>query len=256
MKLQALQEDFQAKLLMQVYEGADWVAASTGNLSAQERIGIYHNAYRVRLIDVLRENFEHTAIYLGDEWFYRLAREFVEAHPSGDHNISYYGEGFPRFLATRLPNDLDVAELAELDWHLRRAFDGSDSEVMTLEDLQRLMTEGAGELCLRFVPTTTLVTHHHNTIEIWHAIDSDREPPMAQQLEKPVDVLLWRKAHSPHFRSLSATETCATRRLFDDGDVNRMGEHLLAKFPNENVAELIGQFLQRWIAEEVLARDS
>ena len=253
MKLQALQEDFQARLLAQRCEGADWVAASCRDLSSDQRVGIYHNAYRVRLLEVVRENFEHTATYLGDEWFYRLAGQFVEQHPSGDHNIAFYGEDFSVFLANALPNDLDVAELAELDWHLRRAFDGADSAAMALDDLQRLMTEGAGDVSLRFVPTTAMVTHHHNTLEIWHAIDSDREPPTAKPLEKPVDILLWRKGYSPHFRSLSAPEALAVRCLLDDGDLNRMGEHLLAQFPDENVVELIGHFLQRWIAEEALA---
>lgn len=252
MKLQALQEDFQALLLTEQCQGAAWVAASTGNLSSSERIGIYHNAYRVRLIEVLRENFEHTAVYLGDDWFYLLARSYVEQHPSDDHNISHYGARFADFLAGVLPNDRDVAELAEMDWRLRRAFDGSDSASMTLEDLQQLSAAGFASPPIAFVPTTSIVRHHYNTLDIWHAIDSDGEPPTSVELDQPVDILIWRKGHSPHFRSLSAQESFAIERLLNGDELDRMAQELASLFPDDNVALLIGQFLQRWIADETL----
>lgn len=254
MSLAELQADFQKILLSAESRGADWVAESRQHLSSKQRIDIYHNAYRVRLIDILYDTFAHTAAYLGDDWFQSLAASYVEANVSKHRNIGLYGKAFSDHLAEQLPNDLEVAELAHMDWTLRRTFDGADAEVVTKSALE--LQVGSGERINAFlpVPTLSISTQNFNTLDIWHAINSDETPPVVQRLSGPVHILIWRKGHSPHFRSLSEIEAAAVNYLFMSYDFETIGEALYRDFPDTDVITEFGIIIARWLEDELLTQ--
>lgn len=251
MNLRELQIDFQRALFDTECQGAEWISESARGLSARDRLDIYYNAYRLRLIDVLMDTFEHTAIYLGDDWFNKLAANYVQSHHSTHTNIGLYGREFPAFLAEQLPEDKEISELALMDWKLRRAFDGADSTVMTQLDLQQLASEGES-IRLQPVPTLTTCTQHFNTLDIWHAINQDQTPPAVEQLAEPIDMLIWRKGHSPHFRSLAKLESAAIARVCSEGTLEDIGAALEQDFPDVDVATEFGVMLHRWLDDEIL----
>lgn len=256
MNLQALQSDFQNIVLGAECRGADWVSQSTHSLSSQQRLAIYHNAYRVRLIDVLLDTFEHTAVYLGDDWFEQLARDYVQNHHSVHNNIGQYGEAFPAYLATQLPNDLEVAELAHMDWTLRRAFDGADSSVMTQAHLQQIANGQRTLERLQAVATLSLSTQRFNTLDIWQAINQEEEQaPAVKKLAEPVTLMVWRKGHSPHFQSLPSVEAAAVARLLDGTTLEAIGEVIAQAQPEADAANELGLMLHRWIDEQMLTLD-
>jgi len=252
MNLRELQIDFQRALFDTECNGADWISESARGLSARNRLDIYYNAYRLRLIDVLLDTFEHTAIYLGDDWFNQLAADYVQSHHSTYTNIGLYGREFPQFLVEQLPQDKEVSELALMDWKLRRAFDGADSAVMTLEDLQHLASDETG-IRLQAVPTLTLCTQHFNTLDIWHAINQEQTPPVVEGLLQPIDILIWRKGHSPHFRSLAKIESAAIACLCSGETLDAIGATLEKDFPDVDVATEFGVMLHRWLDDEIIS---
>ena len=252
MKLAELQNDFQRALFDAECKGADWISESARGLTARERLDVYYNAYRFRLADVLLDTFEHTAIYLGDDWFNQLAMDYVQTHPSTYKNIGLYGKDFPGFLGEQLPDDKEVAEIAMMDWKLRRAFDGADSAVMTMEDLQQLASEETS-FSFQPVPTLTTVTQEFNSLEIWNAIDQDETPPVVTRLPEAVDVLIWRKGHSPHFRSLSKIESAAIASLSSEDSLEDIGAALENDFPGVDVATEFGVMLHRWLDDEIIS---
>jgi len=251
MNLSELQSDFQRALFDTECKGADWISESARGLSARDRLDVYYNAYRLRLIDVLMDTFEHTAIYLGDDWFNQLAADFVQSHHSTYKNIGLYGREFPDFLAKQLPDDMEVSELALMDWKLRRAFDGADSAVMTQDDLQQLASEGT---CIRLqaVPTLTTCTQQFNTLDIWHGINQEETPPTVEQLPEPIELLIWRKGYSPHFRSLSKIESAAIVCVRSGETLDTIGATLEKEFPEADVATEFGVMLHRWLDDEII----
>lgn len=253
MNLNTLQVEFQNILLSAECSGADWIADSKITLSPQQRMGIYHNAYRVRLVEVLLDNFEHTAMYLGEEWFYKLANTFVQLHASTHHNIAEYGYQFPDFLAKQLPKDQEVSELALMDWRLRRAFDGFDSNTLSNHVLQKQVETHGADTRLSPVPTLSAVTHYFNTLDIWQAVNSEEAAPTVEYLKTPVDILIWRKGHSPHFRTLTQIESAAISYLRSGDTLEQIGESLTKEFPDADVTNEFGMMLQRWVSDEVLA---
>lgn len=252
MKLAELQTTFQHALFDADCNEADWIKGSARGLSSRERLDVYHNAYRLRLIDVLLDTFEHTAIYLGDDWFDQLAADYVQTHHSTYTNIGLYGREFPDFLAERLADDKEISELALMDWKLRRAFDGADSAVMTQDNLQQLASERTS-IRLQAVPTLTSCMQHFNTLDIWHAINQEQTPPVVEQLPEAVELLIWRKGHSPHFRSLSEIESAAIACIRSGETLDAIGSALEKDFPGADVATEFGVMLHRWLDDEIIS---
>ena len=119
MSLDRLQKDFRDYLL----DRSDRIAAEVAGDMA-----VYHHAYRAQLLGTLRDTFEKSWSWMGDEAFDKAAYAHIEAHPPSSWTLTVYGAGFDRSLAELHPNDPEIAELAWLEWHLRRAFDGPDSD--------------------------------------------------------------------------------------------------------------------------------
>ena len=253
MNLRQLQTSFQNVILSQDCTDVDWVKTSARALSSGDRLNIYHNAYRFRLADVLFDTFEHTAIYLGSDWFNQLALSYVQSHHSNCPNIGLYGKEFPEFLAEQLADDSEVSEIAEMDWKLRRAFDGIDSSVMTPDSLPRLAAENSESLYFEFVPTLSVTRQYYNTLDIWHAIDEDRVPPTVKRLDQSVDILIWRKGNSPHFRSLAPIEASAISAVYSGDSLDAVGTKLQEEFPGMDVATEFGVMLSRWLEDQIIS---
>lgn len=253
MNLLEMLSDFQKILLDPSCPEPAWARQHPVGPQARERMRIYHNAYRVRLVDVLRDTFEHTAVYLGNDWFDQQAQRYVERVQSIHSNIGQYGHQFADYLATEYPNDPDIAELANMDWTLRRAFDGPDSAVMTTADLQELSREGGDAARLTPVPTMRLVRQQYNTLAIWQAIDNDEHPPAARRLPIAVDILCWRREHAPHYRSVRPFEAQALTNLAAGQSLQAIGAALRATHPDADVATEFGTLLMQWLDEELLA---
>jgi len=178
---------------------------------------------------------------------------YVQNNGSVHNNISLYGANFANHLLEQLPEDKEVAELAHMDWTLRRAFDGKNSKVVTQEILQEALASESEELTLLPVPTLSVSKQEYNTLDIWHAINHEQVPPEAKLLDEPIHVLTWRKEYSPHFRSLSATEALAIERLRAGDSLDEIGEALTQGFPENDIATEFGLIIARWLEDELLA---
>lgn len=261
--LQSLQHHFQQHVLGQPSEIAAAVAG--GGIGVPRRLAIYHHAYRARLRDTLRDTFGHTATYVGDDRFDAAALEYIEHHPSTDASLRGYGESFAAWLVHRFagaeaeadadadPNAAEIGELARLDWALRRAFDGADAEVLTLAALGALPADAWAHVGFVFQPTFERLRLHFNTLALWQALDDDRAPPPALALAEPGELLVWRRGHEPHFRSLGALESAALDHLQAGLSFAATCERLGERFAGCDVAVEAGTLLRRWVDEALLS---
>jgi hypothetical protein len=137
-------------------------------------LAVYHHAYRAQLLACLRDTFEKTWSWLGDDPFEDAARAHIEAHPPHSWTLNLYGEGFDATLARLHPDDAEIAELAWLEWTLRRAFDGQDADPI---DRARLAEIDWDNAVLHLVPTLRLGTVTTNCAAIWAALSEEQPPP-------------------------------------------------------------------------------
>lgn len=250
-ELETLQASFAEAVIDgdQHFEAAVQQANGQG-LPAAQRVAIYAHAYRARLIDTLADSFAHTQTYVGEAAFHELALAYVEAHTPHAYSLRWYGQSFPAWLMQTHPQDPDVAELAELDWALRAAFDSADAAPLAPADLAGLTPEDWARVGFVLHPAFTLLEQRHNTVALWHALDQQQAPPAAQALAQASALLVWRRGHKPHFRTLADDEAAALRSLHVGASFAQVCEELAAV--SEHAAAQAGRWLRRWLDEELL----
>ena len=223
-----------------------------GRISVDHRLHIYHNAYRVRLLENLQDAYEKTWAYLGDETFESTALTFIEANPPQHRNLRWHGAEFPQFLAEQFPQDADIAELALIDWQLRHAFDGPNATPLPLTDLAGLSPEDWETVGFKFAPTFFIAPLRYNTVSIWHALDQEQVPPTAEALPEPSWLLIWRKGWQPHFRTLAAVEHAALTQLHAGASFAQVCAALNEQFSDQEAASVAAEGLRTWLQDELI----
>lgn len=251
LKLNGLQVAFHDHLLSQPSVIAQEVLAG-GRISIEHRLHIYHNAYRARLLENLQDAFEKTWAYLGDATFESSAFAFIEDHPPRHRNLRWHGAEFPQWLAKQFPQDADIAELAQIDWQLRRAFDGPNAIPVHAADLAGLSAEDWGRVGFQFAPTLFITPIRYNSIGIWHALDQALALPAAERLPEPGWLLIWRKGWQPHFRTLQAVEHAALSQLQEGASFADMCAALSLQFTDHEAAAVAAEGLRTWLQDELI----
>lgn len=251
LELNGLQIAFHDHLLNQPSAIAQEVAAG-GRISVEHRLHIYHNAYRARLLENLQDAFEKTWAYLGDDTFEAAALAFMEDNPPRHRNLRWHGADFPQWLAKRFPQDMDIAELALIDWQLRRAFDGPDATPVAAADLAGLSAEDWGRVGFEFAPTVFIAPLRYNSVGIWHALDQEQAPPAAEPLPEPVWLLIWRKGWQPHFRTIQAVEQAALIQLQGGASFAQVCAGLGERFSDQEAASVAAGSLSTWLQDEMI----
>lgn len=253
--MSALLADVQRDLHDYLLDAGDAVVPrirSGGRIAVAQRLGIYHNAYRVRLADTLRDTYEKTWAYLGDARFELCALAYIDAHPPRHRSLRDYGAHFPDWLAAQFPGDLDIAELARMDWQLRQAFDGPDAVPLGLDALGTIAPERWETLGFAGVPTLALLPLTFNTPAIWAALDRDESPPAAQTLREPAGLCVWRRAWQPHFRTLDAAEYRALQQVQLERRFASVCQTLADSC--DDAQTRIARYLQTWLNDGLIAR--
>ncbi len=223
-----------------------------GRISVDHRLNIYHNAYRVRLLDNLRDTFEKTWNYLGDDTFDDLALAFIEANPPLHRNLRWHGGEFPQYLADQFPQDTFIAELAIIDLQLRHAFDGPNATPLAPAELAGLSTEDWESVGFQFAPTFFIAPLRNNSVSIWHALDQEQTPPAAVALPEPSWLLIWRKGWQPHFRTILAVEQAALSQLHGGASFAQVCDALSQQFSDQEAASVAAEGLRTWLQDELI----
>lgn len=251
----SLQLQFQQHLLGGG-DGAEWLVGTPARRSLG--LGIYANAYRLRLLDTLSEAYQKTQVVMGEAAFEAAAFGYITSHPPTTRSLRWYGDRFAGHLAEWHPEAPAWAELARLDWALRTAFDGPDSAALDAAALGALEPEAWATLRLVPVPTAELLVLGHNTVAVWQALDDDEHPPPLAAAPIEVDWLVWRKGLQPHFRSLHRVEAVLLRAMLDGGSFAQactVAGSLAADLGqgDAEVSALIGGFIHQWLEDQLLA---
>lgn len=208
------------------------------------RVGIYKNAYRARLAEVLADTYAKTALYMGSELFDRHARDYAVEYPPLSRSLNRYGAGFAACLRRVYPDHPELSELAQLDWDLRACFDGPDVGALdaatVAADHESLWMSRSNALH----PSLVLREISTNTVALWRSIDADAEVPEALNLPASVTLAVWRKGLQPHFKTLETGEAVFIRMMMQGHSVADVASAL------EGTRHLADPMtLARWLSE-------
>ncbi|MBI1366334.1 MAG: DUF2063 domain-containing protein [Alphaproteobacteria bacterium] len=220
---------------------------------ASTKFGVYHNAYRARLRDALRENFEKTWEWLGDSRFDEAISRYIAACPPSSWTLADFGDRFAALLDGLYPADPEVGELAWLEWEMHRAFIGADAAPARAETLGDINWENAR---LRFVPTLRLRPVSTNAGAIWSALAAGETPPAAEALPASAALCVWRRDLRPSFRTIDAREFMALRTALSGVSFGDLCKLMSAGREDHQTVVEIGSTVARWLADEMITEIS
>lgn len=150
-------------------------------LSAVERLELYHYAYHARLIGCLADDYPTVKQAVGEATFETLARKYIEAHPSQNPNLNFFGRRFPGFVRTQqdwLDNHLFLSDLARLEWAMVEVLHAPGGPALSLAGLQEIGPEAWGRI--KLTPAARLRFHEFDfpVNDFLQATREGKRPPI------------------------------------------------------------------------------
>lgn len=239
--LARIQADLQSFLL----RGDEAVKAhvvDSGRVPVETRLGIYHHAYRARLVEALCANYPVLAHLLGAEAFAQLGAEYIDRHDSSSFSVRHYGDAFATVVKTPF-----LADLARWEWALADVFDAADAVPVRVSTLAKIAPEEWSELRFSFHPSTRRLSLASNAVQVWKAVTANTEPPVASDDVEPATWLLWRRDVRTLFRSLSTAEAQMIDGAMAGREFGELCTELCSHCTEEEAPARAAGFLREWV---------
>lgn len=216
----------------------------------EKGLAVYRNNYCANLIASLRDTYEKTWTWLGDDAFERAAQDHVANHAPQSWTLNNYGGDFAQTLSRLHPGDPEIAELAWLDWNLRRAFDGPDAAIISAEALTEIDWDSA---VLTFLPTLSVKEVRTNCAAIWGALNDGVAPPAAALLPQPAAIRVWRSDLTPKYRSIENFEHRALVLALAGASFASLCNLLVENGDRDRAVECVGTALASWLQDGLIS---
>ena len=254
-QLAKLQADFQAYLLDDA-KSSSFIKAVIDDkkVGAKKRLSIYHDAYRLRIIEALATAYPQLKALLGDVLFNKVAREYITVYPSTYRNLRWYGGEMREHLLTTLAQHPIAAEMADFEWSLSLAFDAENVPELTLQDLSTIPPENWDALSFRFQPAVKIVRTRWNTIRIWHALEAEEGPPKPAQESSYQSWLIWRKNFNSQFRQITEMEVIALNMAMMGATFGEICASLEVEMDEEQAMTTAAQYLAGWLESGLICK--
>ncbi|HEX4300425.1 MAG TPA: DNA-binding domain-containing protein [Gammaproteobacteria bacterium] len=250
--LKKLEQDFQGCMLRNDLDMAGQVVGDE-RADAAERVRIYVEGYRLRLLEILQDNFTGLHALLGDEQFDTLSRAYIDAHPSTHASVRWFSRHLESFLRSTPPFDAHayLAEMAAFEWAQGLVFDATDAAVMGMQDLASLPPESWAGLRLKFGAAMQRLDCGWNVPTAWTRLEAGEDPGLeAEAGSRPW--LLWRADLTTHWRSLTEDEAWALDAAKDGKNFGELCEGLCQWHAPEAVAMQAASYLKLWLSDGLI----
>lgn len=251
--LAEMQEALQNDVLHRQATTLDSLSVPEGT-SAESRLAVYQNAYEIRLVTILGEDYDTLWTYLGDDTFFDLAKAYLRACPSTFRNARWVGHGLPDYLAghplaAQVPA---LPDLARIERAIRDAFDAPDAPVAAPQDLATI-ADHVEEAVFTLHPGLTLIPTRTNAYDIFCALRAEDTPPPPATQADVRWIVAWRRDLKSHHMELTAEEGA----LLDLTARGHTFAHLceaaaLLGEPDTTAARMAG-YLRRWLENGMIS---
>lgn len=222
--------------------------------TATVRFDIYASAYRARMLNALRDNYPVLRAALGDEDFDTLGEAYLAANPSTRPSIRWFGDGMHGFIVgggAQLPHPA-LADLAQMEWALRGAFDAADAPAATLAEVGSIAPADWPELRFALHPSVAILALDWAVEPIWHTLTDDPDAPTDAPVAHTHPLLIWRQRLDTRFRSLERSEHRLLLKLGDGGTFGDACAQIADDHGGGDVTVLVTRALAQFIADGVL----
>jgi len=136
------------------------VVTRSSRLSAIERLDIYAEAYWLRLVEVMANEYPTTRDAMGERAFDAACRAYLARHPSTERLLLGLSAKFPDFLARRLRGKRGAAlavSLARIERAMEDVFDAPAGELLSPAAMAALPAAAWGRMRLELTPAMRLL---------------------------------------------------------------------------------------------------
>ena len=233
--------------------GIEDLVAGDARADARTRLRVYAEAYSLRLLENLENDYPALRAFLGEEDFAEVGGDYIEAHPSATRSVRWFGRHLPDFLVSRdQDQNLAAAELARFEWASGEVFDAADAEALKVAAMAGVPPEAWPEMRLRFQPALHRLDLRWNAPAIVEAVQAGQPAPAAAAEARAW--LLWRSADlKVHWRPLDADEAAAIDDARAGASFGEVCERLCEWVEAEQAALHAASLLKRWLADGLIA---
>lgn len=225
-------------------------------IKTDERLKIYFDGYRIKLVDVLKSDFPKLYCYIGKEKFEALCLAYLKQYASEHFSVRYVGQYLIPFLvhSELFVNNPEVVELVKLEWILDEALDSLDAKALTAAGLKKIAPELWSETCFSLHPSVRVITLNTNVDIIWTELHQEKQNISAvEHYSEPKHLLIWRDQEMQlYFKPLDAIEACFVRSLQEQQSFAQVCENLCQHCDAEQVPNKALSILQHLITDECL----
>jgi hypothetical protein len=229
-------------------------------LAALPRLEVYANAYFLRILDALKDDFGALAAALGPEGIHDVVTAYLLAHPPRHPSLRHAGNRLSAFLADdpraapfrrRWPW---CADLARLETALQDAFDAPDAPALGRERLATLAPDAWPALRLRVQPCVRVLRLAWPVAALYTAWESDasQTPPAAPEANC---VLVWRRDESVRWRALESLEAELLESTQAGARFEALCEIAATARGEAAAPALVAGLLGRWVETGLLAAE-
>ncbi len=250
--------EVEKKLQSHLLVGDPTISAAITGASAEqvaERLAIYSNGYRWRLLEALETDYLLLQKFLGEEIFASVGYAYLEAYPSRHFSVDLVGQHLAKFLEETKPYNEQpyLSELTRFIWVLNQTIDAADAPVIVAADLAAVPQDSWPDMRLLFHPSLMILFCEWNVTAVWRALVNEQQPPAFIKLAEPAAVIVWRKAIQSFYNMLDQKEAWALQCLQQGATFDVMCEGLLQWYSEAEVAQQAVNLLLRWINDGMVS---
>lgn len=252
--LNEVQVQFQDYLIQGDQESILRSIAPDDRFSAEKRLQVYFDAYRIRLLEILKQDFPKTHTLLGDQEFAEAFHLYLRKHPSQHFSVRYFGQHFVEFLASTTPyQEYGIfSEMALFEWSLAHTLDAQDAPCVEVTALSAVPPEKWASLSFVFHPSVISHYYRWDTPQLWQYIENENPPRSPVQQDLPVRWICWRKDLSCRFQSCTLAEDKMVQSILAGNNFAEICESLLYTLSENEIPLTAAQILYKWVNEKML----
>jgi len=222
------------------------------NFPQQAQLGVYINAYKYRLFDVVYEDYPALKHYLGDDAFEALLWQYIQTCRSAHYNIARFSLGLPDFVSKKMPENHFVFELSTLEATILRVFDAPESEVLTVDSLMHLTESTLMASTLVFRKALMCLSSEHMVNDYYQCVMDERaaEPSFELSINR---LLVFRDNDTLWRLEMEGLEFALFERLLAGQVLGAALAAVLSEQPDDGQASRVSFWFSRWMSHRLLS---
>ncbi|MDF2939520.1 MAG: hypothetical protein K0R66_162 [Gammaproteobacteria bacterium] len=172
-----------------------------------EGMKIYQSSMRSTLFHTLSKIFPSCKRLVGDEFFAKVAWNYIDFYPSLSPNLNHYGEQFPEFIEASHNMSLPYFnELAKLEWYWHQSFNGANNRSISLEDLSQAILKQGDNIVFSLAENCRLLKFEFSINKIWQSCQPEYQGNFGFNLNGPCYLALFQLNHKVMMLELNLAE--------------------------------------------------